>query len=386
MKYNWEDTLDELKAYINANPEIVIKRDAVTIPEDVKPGFYRLFDKIREEIVEAELGELIGRARVLSDNYIAARGAISRQGEERVSPKGKGILSRLFNRLRGKPKDNSFRFDEVVLDDNLEEFLSCPDKAMFRVLFEPLFNLLQEKVTLSAFKDIVKEKLSFTFRQLYHSGYEKWIILSLLKIMSIDAAYEVESHIITGREIIEQSRNEFEGVEKYPVSKNTNIFKSIPKMELVALSTTDIILKMTASENYLGIKSGFAQGEAYIAQESKTRKNIPFESVISFQKDAPLLIYKSNNPADVSLVADKNRFWRPDAIILCRENADLYTSEDRGKTKIIHDSLKPIIGTFVLKGPFAGGSEEYKQEDGISVLDIGFNPLTLKPVIERLSP
>jgi hypothetical protein len=52
MSSNWKKAYQELKEYILANPSISIEKTSVSIPSDVRPGFYRLFDKVRVSFLE----------------------------------------------------------------------------------------------------------------------------------------------------------------------------------------------------------------------------------------------------------------------------------------------------------------------------------------------
>jgi hypothetical protein len=203
---SWQNTLNELNAYISANPDIVIKHDSIDIPENLRPGFYRLFDRVRQEIVQAELGELLDRAQILSNNYFAIEQIICKKhvsvdlSQKKAINQIKKTLSSPFDRLRDKIGFGGFKFDEITLDEDLNQSLSCPPKGLSRVLFEPLFNLLQDKISVDDFNNTIKDNIPSAFRQLYHSGYEKWIILSLLKALKIKTAFKSSSNIVSFRQ------------------------------------------------------------------------------------------------------------------------------------------------------------------------------------------
>jgi hypothetical protein len=179
MNSSWQNTLSEMQEYITANSAIVMKRDTVVIPENLRPEFYRLFDKIRLEIVQAELGELLDRAQKLSNNYIAIEETICKKNnkEKNLSQRKqiddiKKTLSSPFERFRDRLGFGGFKFEDITLDDELRIFLLDPPRALARVLYEPLFDLLKGKAEFSDFELAIKEKLPAAFRQLYHSGYE----------------------------------------------------------------------------------------------------------------------------------------------------------------------------------------------------------------------
>ena len=383
-------SLDELKAYIQANPGIVIKRDAIAIPGELKTEFYHLFNKVRQDTVKDILGaNLLERAWELSDNYTAIEQVICRKpgpitpGREKKVEGIKKSLSGPFAILREKLGfGNGFKFDEIILDNELRTFLSCPIEGLSRVLFEPLFGLLQEKISEDGFWKTIETEILPLFLQLYHSGYDKWVILNLFKMLKVKKFYKPESRIIDGSELLNLSRIHAEGEDTYPALADTAMLNFESEWQRCSLCTTDIVILSTAGV-YIGIKSGFSAG-LYNLTNSNIRPNIQFAPLIPLQKYAPILIYSGYNALDASLVADKKRFLRPDWVIQCKDNLNLWDENDIVKAERLHNCMQPLKGTIVLLGPFATERSTYKQDSGISSFNVGFNSSGLKSVIAYL--
>jgi hypothetical protein len=117
MDKKWQAALSDLKAFINTNTSIVIKRESIDIPEQVKIDFYRLFDGVRTEVVVSELREELERAWRLSENYIEVEKTISKQKYPGQKSQKKRFLTQLFSMLHSKFEAKSFKFDEVILED-----------------------------------------------------------------------------------------------------------------------------------------------------------------------------------------------------------------------------------------------------------------------------
>jgi hypothetical protein len=389
MNSNWQNTLNELKEYIAVNSEVVMKHDTVAIPEGLKPEFYRLFDKVRLEIVQAKLGELLDRAQELSSNYIAIEETICKRHKEKDLPQRKQIdaikktLSSPFERFRDRLGFGGFKFDEITLDDELRIFLLDPPKALSRVLYEPLFDLLKGKIEFSDFELAIKEKLPAAFRQLYHSGYEKWAILNLLKSFRIGTAYEAINPVITRRQIMKQNIAHIVKSAEPPALKQTKVLMLKSTWDIHALCESDLILKPLNKKVFVGIKSGFKRGASDITHGKTLRPTLPFNSVVSLQQDMPLLLYVGDRSSDVSIVAGNTVFLRPDIVIQCRENEDLWNNAEIERVALVHNALQPLIGTFLISGPFA--AENNIQATGITTINAGFNPSLLSPIIDCLA-
>lgn len=63
--------------------------------------------------------------------------------------------------------------------------------GLIRGLFDPLFDLLKGKIDAEAFEQYASRDIEATFGDLYRLGYEKWVALSLVKLLEADKTFNV---------------------------------------------------------------------------------------------------------------------------------------------------------------------------------------------------
>ena len=160
MLYNWQKEYSELKEYVSNNPWIKISRDVIAIPGDVRPEFYQLFNKTREAFLKEKYQTLLDEATSLSSNYAQAALEVTK----------------------------SLGLYEIKLPEKLNWFLNDPVNGLIRSIYNSLFDLLKEEIDMDTFERKASESIKISFRQLLKSGYEKWVVLSLVNILAPDRA------------------------------------------------------------------------------------------------------------------------------------------------------------------------------------------------------
>lgn len=163
MSSNWQKSYKELQDFITANPSIKISINIVAIPEDVRPEFYRLFDTVRVAFLEERFQALLDEAKCLSESYTKV--------EQEVM--------------------ELLELDSITTPPSLHRFLHDPPNELIRELFDLLFDLVKEKIDFETFEQYASKDIEAAFRVLYRSGYEKWVVLSLLKPLESDKTFNV---------------------------------------------------------------------------------------------------------------------------------------------------------------------------------------------------
>jgi hypothetical protein len=114
MNSIWQSKIDELQAYIYANPEIIIKRDSVCIPENLRVKFYLLFDDARRTIVQTEMGELWTELKYLISTTMQIEQTLCMKSE--LFPQLKEADNKI-RRILSSPAEKFFaNLDLVVLN------------------------------------------------------------------------------------------------------------------------------------------------------------------------------------------------------------------------------------------------------------------------------
>ena len=160
---SWRQAYRELRDYVARDPKIKIGTNRITIPKDVRPQFYRLFDTAREAFLKEIFPSLLDEAGTLSRYYATV--------EEEVI--------------------KLLELTDISMPASLNWFLREPTNGLIRGLFDPLFNLLKGEMDVEAFGQEATRTIESSFRDLYRLGYEKWVALSLVKLLASDKVFNI---------------------------------------------------------------------------------------------------------------------------------------------------------------------------------------------------
>ncbi len=382
MSDSWRQAYAELKEYTANNPQINIGMSVIAIPEDIRHEFYRLFDATRLAFLKEKGQILLDEAAPLSSNYTRA----------------------------AQEATKSLGLSEIKIEAGLNWFLSDPENGLVRLLANPLFNLLKGKIDINTFEGDATESIESSFRQLFQSGYEKWVVLSLANLLAPDRAVAIPI------ETIRKMCWELEADEKTGLSE-----KSVPGPEEMkslslehewepAFIISNLIVHSTKLNRYVSITIDLddamwtADGVSDKREWQRLRELGMLYTPVASWPD--LVIHIDDQPEDIALVADFSRFCRPDIIVECMEQADWYQKGSLDRVKQNHDFLKPRLGTYVVSRlpvpeevlkdliPEPAADEPASEQKippqeqplDIHILTVGYDQSRLAPIIEALSP
>jgi hypothetical protein len=373
----WRNAYAELKVFAKSNPNIKVSPNVVRIPEDVRPQFYRLFDAVRSSFLEDNFPVLLADARPLSESYIKLE-------QEVVNLMG----------LAG-----------IEIPASLDRFLHDPTTGLRRVLFDPLFSLLAGVTKAEAFSSTARETVERFFKALYSSGYEKWVILSLLKLLASDKVFNIELPDPVNDGIhtdAEKARDELvpdpEELDRLLLRPLYSPFFAVP----------DFIVHSAKTGRYVSLRTKLDDAAWKASNASDKREWLPLYSISDSRNKIPLqpelTIYIDDAAEDIALVADMDRICRPDLIIECLTPAAMPRKTDLDRIKFCHNALRPKLGTYlVCRQPVPGlytellpeqekddagepvtDKEAASLDGGIHILDVGFDQSKLDPIISVL--
>jgi len=322
---NWEKAYSELKDYIAKNPQIEISMDVIAIPGDVRPEFYRLFDMVRVAFLKEKCQTLLDEAIPLSSNYAQA----------------------------AKEVTKSLRLSEIKVPPNLNWFLNDPVNGLIRSFYNSLFNLLKGKIDINTFECEATESFESSFRQLFHSGYEKWVVLSLVNLFAPDKALAVPI------DEVKESCHEPEPDEKIgffekqlPDLKEMEILFLRRDIKEDAFILSNLIVRSAKLGRYVSIGTDLTDATWTAKQVSGKREWYQIRELgrqyVPIYNWPDLVVYVDDQPEDISLVADFSRFCRPDIIVECMEQVDWYQKGGLDKVRQNYDFLKPRLGSYVV--------------------------------------
>ncbi len=355
MLNSWQEEYQRLTDFVARKPQVGIAESVVTIPRDVRPEFYRLFDTVRVAFIEEKLSDPFNEAATLSQNYLKA--------EQEVTE------------LLG--------LDDILIATGLRRFLRDPRDGLIKGLFDPLFDLLKGKINAEAFEQGVSRNIEASFRDFYRLGYKKWLALSLVKLLEADRSLEVSvPSLYLGPQ--DGERGSSVSDEEHPVPPPKELkHLSFKHEQSSTLTVPDFIVHSAKINRYFALRSEFRAAAAVwtASNASEHREWYPLDCVVALRLGSTL-IYVADNPEEISLVADAEKICRPELIIECREQKDWYEKEGLEKVKLHHDILKPRLGTYIVSReqvPDVG-----QLGDSIHILTVGFDQSKLEPIISSL--
>lgn len=374
MSSNWQDALEELKAYIDTHEnDIRIKSDSISIAENVKADFYVLFDKTREALVGAYASQQMSEASMLSENFMAT--------EQELCGKKSGRTKAGWWPFKSGPG----KLEEIILEKSLEEFLHQPVVLLRRAVYDSLFSLLQGNLTAEALEKTARAKIDKLFNRYYFQGYAMWIGFNLVSQLQPDHYFNTGIKSISSSLMVKKKMTGAPLVETLPATEETRILDMNRRPEeLRTVIPVDILAHSPLLKQYAGIKFGLETPNFAASSANEERASIAYDKARALLGHNSILIYLSANMEPASLVADVARFWPPDMII---DMGNEYNWDDDAELLKIRQrnlDLKPRLGTFIAVKDGQAKPRIQSAADGVSILDIDFDPLGLKPVINKL--
>lgn len=359
MSQLWSKQYGELVDFIKEQPGIVMGEDLVNIDKEIRPAFYKKFNKVRTSFLAQNYSEWLDEAHFLCTKYM----------------KVEDYLSELL------------RLEDVLMPLELERFLSDPVKQVVRDLFDPLFELLQEKIEAEEFDERAKEIVDKSFQHLYQMGYIKWFVLSWIKKIDPEKIYEVplpqpsSKQMIFHRERIKQN---------IPFPEETKIMGfEVGRREI--LITPDFIVRSAKLEKYVAFRTEIGKALWQASFHTEGREWLSIDSFVEkhgvTEMKPELLLYVDENLENISLVSDCEKFCRPDLMVYFLdqlEGTEESHVQKMASIRVAHNILKPTKGTCVIAKNHLPGSLVDGLDENIHVIHFGFNNLKWEILLDLL--
>ena len=355
MPGTWQERLAELEKYILNHPRIVIEETSVTIPESARAEFYRLFNAVRKAFVSEKFPLLDKTTASLSRHYPEVRQDVLRLLE----------------------------LDNIVLAEAIERFIRDPLDALAGLLWSPLFNILKRKIDLVAFETegvrVIKEAYHFS----YYKSYESWLELALLKLFKSKRLQRVP--VPAASDSFDHAQSEAIHLKLSPIYAPVESMKLsfVRSQPYTSFTVPDFIIYSEKLGKYVSARAGIHEARWIATDASQNRDWLPIlnEHIKAIFTPGYILIFIADAPEDIALINDVNKICRPDLIIEFRVQEDWYSEQELRNIKFRHDILKPVRGTCIVTREPVPPLESDRQ-DNIHILEVGFNQLKLKPVVD----
>ncbi|GEM_PF-1558722 len=325
MSNNWQVKYDELMGFMSKNPSIVIKPDVLSIPGEVRPDFYALFDCIRENFVRDNYTAPLDKAIVLSSSH-----------------------ERIKNELIAK-----LALEELEIRSTIRGFISDPMANSVKLLFDPLFDLLMGKIGLAAFEEVSNTKLKMSFDTFFQHANQSWVMLSLLKLLDPDEVYVVPPPL-------NELANEFDSV----INDSGGMTKQMPpdtiQSNRISFNTATfasfmfpkVIVHSKLLNLFVSIASDFRNVPIRVVYLNKNVDWLPlmgvYQTVGNTKIWPDIAIYMANQPNDLVLVSDNQYIAVPDIIMSIEGETRLRETSTREILNKQDQAFKARVGNFVI--------------------------------------
>lgn len=357
---------EALTGFIANHPEIEIGESVTSLPENIRPGFYALFNEARNAFIAEYFQECLSRAETLKQEYCRATKEAS-----------KWLL-----------------LEDSPVVSKCGRFLCDPRDSLARELFDPLFDLLKRKETPESFRHKASCGIESIFPVVHRGGYEKWVVVSLLSLLDIEKAYRVPV-----RDLQPGDRSKsltYAPTEEVPapVESDRFLFSHSPK---AIFAVPDFIVRSTRLNRCIGIRTEFKEGSYGALNASMERDWSPIHSdLLMLLENGLTLIYAAEKPESVALVGDVGKFCRPDMILWCVDSRTMTEGEARDKMARAAGCIRPTKGIFIIamepwpeleemNYPEPADASAEVPDPPVRTIAAGFDSAKLMPVVQALS-
>jgi hypothetical protein len=377
MQLDWSKEYLKLTDFVAENPEITIRENVVRIPSVHSPEFYSLHKKVRTVFLEEKAPHLFKKAQELSSNYIKI--------EEEVKT------------LVG--------IEDIKVQASLDNFLHNPADQLIKEIYTSLFGLLKGQLDAGKFEEVAVANIETFFKKYYRSGYEKWVTLSLVKLLNADKVFKV-----IPEEVTEDDSFKHGGIIDYkiPDPEEMSDISFIRDIE-VGFMVPDLLIHSVVGDKYYSFTSEIIKTYAGATNPSKKREWLPADPTVVFESGI-ILLYTDKELTNLALVSDMKRTCKADLIVECRVLKNWHEKEGLSKVRQHNEKYKPRLGTYIvtiepvteqiqaelasqkvllepatMQSPGTAGNKEVENNGSqVHLLTVGFNDKNLASIINAL--
>ncbi len=326
MSDKWCDRYEDLKDFVVKNPKVEIGRNElgqeyVAIPREYKPEFLRRFYLTISAFVEEEFPELLERAKPLCQSYLRA------EEEIRKNP----------------------ALSEIKLPPNVQWFIADPVDGLRRELYDTLYDLLKEKISIEQFASQCRRIIPSRNKELSALSYQYWLVISLANLLKPEKFYTVDITVgKSSQSIVQVLDNEVAPVRE-PEETNIISLHHYPSSSDIFV-IPDIMIRSTRINRWVALKAepGHATWTANNASKNVEWIDIGQEPLMP----ELVLVSTSDKLEDIALVRDNKKIARPELALICRESDDWYdTRKDWQMLQFTQNFLNPKLGLHIASRP-----------------------------------
>ena len=374
---NWQARYETLKRYIADHPTIEITANSTSIPGDVRPGFYAIFDDILAEYVRELYAPQLGEASL----------AISKFSE------AKARLASLVGL-------------KIEVNPNLGFFLADPVAGLTRSTFTLLLSLVRNNITVEDFERESDKIIQDSYPGFMREIYLQWSTLSLITLLGPDQVYSVPVPDETNDSHYTESElrpGNFEDIPQVVPAEKMMLYGS----HYVAEIAPKLVFHSNRLNKYVAIRTDYHKVFCLVRKLHEIIKGLEWyqlKDIVNkfgvFNLWPDIGLYLDDNPEQLRILMTYTEALRPD-MVLDVWNSDGQDVENGLEMARRHcNILLPrkemfvISRASVLKKKTAGAapldasnSEDLSGEPqlDIRVLEVGYDASGLEPVVACLA-
>ncbi|MFA5450623.1 MAG: hypothetical protein WC231_01305 [Dehalococcoidales bacterium] len=380
MNNSWKSSYQSLIGFINSNPSIKIEPSKTSIPSEVRPVFYALFDKARESYIREYFSDELAAAIKLSEAYTS-------------------LTEDIVSVANLEP--------EIDLNQKLTWLIENPMNGLMRFIYNPLMDFLKGKLDEDEFRERSEFEFISAFKDQYKKGYILWAILALFKLLEPNnltwVSQKEPNGILSLKELYKQGAR----VESVPAITKTSKLTFEPGTWDTFI-VPDLIVYSAKLKKYVAIRRSLPVNtdEPYLVAKQKTTEREwasyqQLSNIFNLSNHWPdILIYCDEKLENLNLIADYNHMLHPDMVVGVIPQFFSFDSAEINRTHTYREYLEPFKGTTILfqddipnavtkAFPPSESTTSKDQTDTIDsnvflITSEGFNLQKLGPILEYL--
>ena len=359
----WQQSYADLRNLVTDNETIWLTSRVTLIPEQIRPRFYQLFDLTRTAFLREHLpnySEETKRLKALYSNV-----------EESV----KSMLG----------------LEEIAISVDISRFLDETEGRLSEPLVDRLFQLLRDERDVETFEKESSLVLKNSYAELFHQVYRHWAALSLIKLLRGRRLFSVKVPLIEMTARGPKIATDPEPIPKPQETKQLSFLsEAIP-----AFTVPNFIVDSGEVGQFVAFTTEIRDvyGQAHVMWRAADAN--PERAWFSHEELEPLwkrydtldlkhdvLFYVCDQLPDLALVADSERFARPDGVMICASrSAGMEYLREKGC--LYRDHLRPRSGVFMVL-PDPPEETPISPLEDIHWLPVGLEQSKLLPIVRSM--
>jgi len=353
MAKNWLNEYDALRQFLKSHPDIKIDQKTVCVPAELRQEYFQLLDDIKASFIRQFWTGALTDSVVIAERFTAVCELVMKKiGLERITVTGE-----------------------------VDSFLASPVQYVTSAVTSNLTDLVKGLTDCDSFEADAGTAVNARLESSLGVAYEKYIVLAVINMLGTTEVLDVPLPKPTAHQLVKYS-----SVEKRepPRAARTTVLK-LTDEQYPVLGVPDFIAAVSGQVEHLAFKSSFIRPHWFASEHQNEAEWYRINEIDSALSSDLLLVFTDDSADRLAMIADAELVRRPDMVIVCQARKAWINEEKIKKLNFQHNTLKPINGSFLVLKETAGDRILEGLDEGIRVLEVGFEQAKLEPIISVMS-